>query len=232
MGQGNKVTESHHILVVDDEPDIRDLIVETLTPAHQVTAASTPQQAIECCRRQCFHLALVDVRLPGLSGMELAPRLRGINPRMGFVLITAYPQVGDAVEAVRRLGALNYVGKPFSPADLVHLVGEALVELDRNRLVQVGDLVIDCAARRVSRDGQPLRLSGIEFELLLYLACRRGQVVSYGELLSQVWGYEPSLCQPEIVRNAISHLRTKLAGGAEKPGYILTVRGAGYQAIG
>ena len=75
MSRSDKVTGSRRILVVDDEPDILNLMAVSLASAYEVTTASTPHQAIECCRRQRFHLAVVDVRLPGLSGMELVPWL-------------------------------------------------------------------------------------------------------------------------------------------------------------
>ncbi|MEJ2211172.1 MAG: response regulator transcription factor [Anaerolineae bacterium] len=219
------------ILVVDDDQDTLTLIAECLEFDYDVVTASTPEQALALCRQQRFHLAMVDVRMPRISGLMLAPRLADLAPGMGIVVITAHAAVPDAVRAVRDLGALDYVPKPFSPAELRQRIRMALGRLDRARWLQLGDLTIHVQDRLVERDGEPLPLTSREFEMLLAIACNQEHPLSYEQLLRQVWGSEPHAGHRELLRSAMKRLRCKLGDDATEPRYIQTVRGMGYRAV-
>jgi DNA-binding NtrC family response regulator len=102
-----------HLLIVDDEPDVRNFLTECLDETgYRIVAVSHPQAALEACQQHCFHLALVDVRLPGITGLELIPQLQALAPQMGIILITAYAQLDHAVRAFRDLNVLDYILRP------------------------------------------------------------------------------------------------------------------------
>ncbi len=220
------------LLIVDDELAILEILVTCLTPEYEVVAVADPRQALRLCEQQRFHLALVDVRLPGMSGMELVSRLQALDPQMGIVLFTAYAQVRDAVQALRDMGVLDYIPKPFTLDEIRRGVERALARLGQCRRLKLGDLVIDVAGRRVERDGKALSLTCQEFDLVLYLARHRGRVVPYDELYTAVWQSKPEAWYEEAIRNTMSRLRKKLGDDPHCSRYVRTVRGVGYEGIG
>jgi DNA-binding response OmpR family regulator len=230
MGAAATGGTNPHILVIDDEPDLRSALVLLLEPDYRVTAAATPRQALALCEAQRFDLALLDVRLPEMSGLELLPRLHQLDPRMGVILMTVRGNVSEAVLALRDLGAMDYIEKPFEIEDLTDRVERALGHLVRDPLITLGDLVLDPRARCVRRRGERLLLSRQEFDLLLYLIRHEGRPVSWQELARELWQCDVSCATSEIVRCAIRRLRRKLGDTGTEPRYIWTLRGVGYQA--
>lgn len=219
------------ILVVDDDQDTRTLIAECLEFDYDVVTALAPEQALALCQQQRFHLALVDVRMPRICGLELAPRLSELAPWMGILVITAYAAVPDAIRAVRDLGALDYVQKPFSPAELRQRIREALGRLHRVQRLQLGDLTLHVQDRLVERDSESLPLTPQEFEMLVAIVRNQGRLVGYDELLREVWRSEPRVYDRELLRSAMKRLRCKLGDDAAEPRYIETVRGMGYRPV-
>ena len=219
-----------NILIVDDDPETRSLLVEILGQDYHLVLAADPRQAIEAARRNRLHLALVDVRLPEMSGLDLLLRLRALDPQMGAILITAHGRVSDAVRALRDLEALDFLEKPISPPEMRQRVARALNLLQERHQVSLGDIILNRQACQCERDGKVVPLTPQEFGLLLYLACRKGRTVSYEELLRRVWGLDPSVVQEQNVRRAVSRLRRKLQEGSNGRSYIQTVWGIGYQA--
>ncbi len=219
------------VLVVDDEPDIRELLADYLTPLCEVTTVPNPQKALRACQRARFHLALVDIRLPGMSGLELVPQLQVLAPNMGIVVITAYAQVDDAVRALRDMDVLDYIRKPFVLRDVQDRIEQALNKVRDAHCVDAGDLVLDSSTWQAWQDGEELSLSCQEFRILLQIMSREGRCVSYDELLTEVWDCEPSPLYYDAVRNAVSRLRKKLGDPCDRPRYIQTVRGIGYRAV-
>jgi two-component system alkaline phosphatase synthesis response regulator PhoP len=219
------------ILVVDDDREACSLIAECLEPDYEVVTTFDVGQALELCRRQRFHLALLDVRMPGMSGLDLARSLADLAPQMGIMLITAYAAVPDAVRALRDLGALDYVQKPFAPRELRRRVAEALRQVDQDRRLQLGDLTLHLHDRLVERDGEALSLTRQEFAMLLTIARGGGRIVLYEELLRDVWECEAGMGNPDFARSAMSRLRRKLGDNAAEPRYVETVRGVGYRAV-
>ncbi|HSJ52377.1 MAG TPA: response regulator [Anaerolineae bacterium] len=135
-----------HILVIDDDPDTRNLIIDALEPDYRVTPAAAPREALALCQAQCFDLALLDVILPEMSGLALLPRLRASDPRMVVVLMTVRTIVPDVVVAVRDYGAQDWLEKPFTLADRRVRVEGALTRLGNHRVVFLGDLALDLDA--------------------------------------------------------------------------------------
>lgn len=173
----------------------------------------------------------MDVRLPYFSGLELLPRLRALDPRMSIIVITAFVDVDDAVRVLRDMDAADYVEKPFSLQELRCRVERALDRAGHVPGIKLGDLLINPNARRVECGTRELSFTRQEFDLLLYLARHRGQVVSYGELLEEVWHCQPSAVHYDAVRNAMSRLRKKLGSDPAHPRYFHTVRGQGYRVM-
>jgi DNA-binding response OmpR family regulator len=166
-----------------------------------------------------------------LSGTQLVCRLRAINRQMGFVLVTGYPDVRDAVRAIRDLGVIDYIPKPSETEEFLRCVDDAVANLNTLSRAILADLTICLESRCVWQAGQLLSLSSQEFELLAYLACRPGQVVSHAQLLDELWSCDRADLPMDMLWNVMKRLRAKLGDDPKSPHYIRTVRGIGYQAI-
>jgi DNA-binding response OmpR family regulator len=221
------------ILAVDDEPRYLEIIRFNLESAgYRVTCASTGEQALEAVAEHEPDLIVLDVMLPGIDGFEVLRRVRERSTRP-VIMLTAKGAEEDKVQGLR-LGADDYVTKPFSAQELLARV-EAV--LRRSRLSEVGerqqqaftlgDLAIDWQQMLVTLAGEELRLSPTEFRLLSCLARSAGTVVGRGELLTQVWG-DAYLGEYEILRVTLWRLRQKLGDDPAKPRYVVTRPGLGY----
>jgi len=214
------------ILVIDDEPDIREILVRYLsTSGYDVVAAADGQEALVLAEVEDFALALVDIRMPGMSGLELLAELKRLDPEMPVVLITAYPGSRSKDEGLKQ-GACSYLVKPFTKAEVLAAVELGLRE---SGMVQLGDLLVDLRARRVMRGDEEVCLTRLEFDLLVYLVRNAGRVVGYDELLREVWGYDYTEGAQETVKSCVKRLRQKIEPDPEQPRYLMTVRGVGYR---
>jgi two-component system, OmpR family, phosphate regulon response regulator PhoB len=223
---------SHHILVVDDEPDITALVAYHLAKAgYRVTTASSGPEALRTAEDQAPDLIVLDLMLPGLSGYEVLEglRRRTATQDVGVILLTAKREEEDRIKGLS-LGADDYLAKPFAPQELVLRVGAVLRRLagaavaSGSKLV-AGPLVIDRAAHRVAVEGAEIELTPTEYKLLVTLAERRGRVQTRAQLLETVWEAHPDI-QTRTVDMHMQRLRTKLGPAA---GWIETVRGFGYR---
>ena len=220
------------ILIVDDEPDIVELIDYNLTSAgYSVTTARDGASAMAEVRRQRPDLILLDLMLPDVSGTEVCRRLRK-DPSMEGVPIMMITARGDEIDRVVgfELGADDYVTKPFSPRELVLRVQAVLRRTKpkaatKSERLQIGVLEIDVPRHRVLVEDEEISLTALEFKLLLDLASRRGRVQPRDSLLERVWGYAPGI-ETRTVDTHVKRLREKLAGARD---YIETVRGVGYR---
>jgi two-component system KDP operon response regulator KdpE len=218
------------VLVCDDEPQIlRALRVVLREAEFDVVPAATAQEALDLAAVQPPDAAILDLVLPDGSGIDVCRSLRDWS-RMPILLLSA---VGDEEEKVRALeaGADDYVVKPFSPRELVARLQAVLRRAgegqDDPAIVAEG-LVIDLAARTVTRDGKEVHLTPIEYGLLRALALQRGRLMTHRALLIEVWG--PAYADDtQVLRTHIANLRRKIEPPEGGPRYIRTDPGVGYR---
>jgi two-component system phosphate regulon response regulator PhoB len=226
------LTMADRILVVDDEPDITALVAYHLAKhGYRVSTASNGNEALELVSRDRPDLVVLDLMLPGRSGLEVLEELqrRPDTQRTGVILLTACGEKTDRVRGLS-LGADDYVTKPFSPEELVLRVGAVLRRLrapsvSAGSTLTIGPLAIDREAHRVTVDGAEVPLTATEFRLLLTLVERRGRVQSRARLLQDVWHASADI-QTRTVDMHMQRLRTKLGAAAD---LVETVRGVGYR---
>ena len=216
------------ILLIEDDADIRRLVAETLaSEGHQVETASAALRGLELVVESHPDLVILDLGLPDLDGGELLRMIRAVSV---VPIIVATARGGDTdVVATLDAGADDYLVKPFSVSQLEARVRAVLRRAesgDTPDLLQVGELRIELASRRVSHAGEELDLTPKEFDLLAYLAHRPDTVVSRRELLAEVWRM-PYGGSDRTVDVHLSWLRKKLGESASQPRYIQTVHGVG-----
>jgi two-component system OmpR family response regulator len=218
------------VLVVDDEPDLLEVLERTLRQeGWQVEAVGSGQAAIRAAERFAPDAAILDIMLPDLDGLALMRRLRERMPELCVLFLTARDAVEDRVAGITA-GGDDYVTKPFSLEEvlarlrgLLRRAGMARAA-DGDRLV-VADLSLDEESREVSRAGTPIDLTPTEFQLLRLLMCNPRRVLTKTQILDHVWSYDFG-GQAHVVELYISYLRKKIDAG-RKP-LIHTVRGVGY----
>jgi DNA-binding response OmpR family regulator len=221
------------VLVVDDEPTIAEVVSRYLERAgYRTQVAADGVQALAAVADHRPDLVVLDLMLPGIDGLEVMRRLREQGRgRIATILLTAKGEESDRVVGLR-LGADDYVVKPFSPAELVARVDAVLRRIDtspaRSEPLQCGDLTIDPAARRVDVRGQEVQLTQREFDVLLFLARHPGQVFSRNQLMDAVWQYS-FYSDTSTVTVHIRRLRAKIELDPAQPRHIETVWGVGYR---
>jgi DNA-binding response OmpR family regulator len=217
------------VLVVDDEPTIGEVVSAYLERAgYETRVAADGHAALAAVAERSPDLIVLDLMLPGLDGLEVMRRVRERRDRTSaIILLTARGEPHDRVIGLR-LGADDYVVKPFSPAELVARVDAVLRRVDtvpeREPPLRFGPLEIDPGARRASLDGEPLALTARELELLLFLARHPGQAFTREQLMDHVWQYA-FYTDTSTVTVHVRRLRTKL--GSDR--WIETVWGVGYR---
>ena len=226
--------EARHVLVVEDEPQMRSMLTDNLEfEGFRVTAVSSGEEALQAMASRTYALLLLDVMLPGISGFEVCRQLRARHVHVPIVVLTARTHEQDRVHGLD-LGADDYVSKPFSVSELLARV-RALVRRDDWRSpgsgeFTLGDVVVKPRQRLVLKRGRRVPLSAREFELLRYLFAHRNEVVSREQLLRDVWGYS-HLSVTRTVDNYVAKLRMHIEARPHEPRYLITVHGSGYQLL-
>ena len=227
------------VLVVDDDTALAEMIGIVLRgEGLEVVVCADGATALEALRRTRPDLVLLDLMLPGADGFEVCRQIRA-ESMVPVVMLTARSDTADVVRGLE-VGADDYVPKPFKPKELVARVRARLRRLDAApaapggpggglESLSIGPVRIDVAGHAVHRDGQPVPLTPLEFDLLLALARRPGQVFSREQLLEQVWGYRHA-ADTRLVNVHVQRLRSKVEEDPEHPEVVLTVRGVGYKA--
>lgn len=220
----------HKILLVEDDASLAEIIVFNLELAgYDIDHLVDGDIAWKQLQYKQYDLVLLDVMLPGLSGLEICRRLREQNPAQAIVMLTSLSSEYDRVNGLE-IGADDYLVKPFSVRELQARVKALLRRIEiqakpvLNDTIHCGGLSIDLGCHRVESDGQTLDLTAKEFELLSFLAREPGRVYRREQLLQQVWGYQFSGYE-HTVNTHINRLRNKLGGKA----LIETVWGVGYR---
>jgi two-component system, OmpR family, response regulator ResD len=222
------------VLVVDDEPTIGDVVARYLRRAgYDARVALDGPEALREAERLRPDLVVLDLMLPGVDGLEVMRRLRRAPRRPAVILLTAKGEESDRVIGLR-LGADDYVVKPFSPAELMARVDAVLrrtapVAVDEPP-ISIGELDIDPGTRTVLVRGEPATLTQLEFDLLLFLARQPGQVFSRAQLMDHVWNYG-FYSDTSTVTVHIRRLRAKLERDPSRPRHIQTVWGVGYRLV-
>ena len=220
------------ILLVEDDASVREAVTMALEgDGHQVRTAVSGEEALDRWRRSRPDLLLLDVMLPGTDGLEVCRAVRA-EDSVPIVMLTART---DAIDVVLGLesGADDYITKPFETRVLLARVKAVLRRHDRSaddRVITLGELVIDPRAMEVSKDGVPLRLTATEMRLLLELARHPGQVLTRTVLLERVWDYS-YLGDSRLVDVCVQRVRAKVEVDPTQPRLIQTMRGVGYKLV-
>jgi two-component system, OmpR family, KDP operon response regulator KdpE len=221
------------IMVVDDERQIRRALKDALVDeGYTVVTAETGEEAVRAVETMPPDLMLLDLGLPGMSGLEVC---RAIRPRYRapIVVLSVRSTERDKVAALD-LGADDYLTKPFGMDELLARVRAHLRRWQDApqvpREIAAGDLHIDLQRRTVARNGQDVRLTRTEYEILRFLALNAGRVVTHGMILQHVWGpaYEEDVAS---LRVHVAHLRRKIESNPARPRFILTELGVGYRFV-
>ncbi len=217
-----------HLLVVDDDPRITDLLRRVLAyEGYSVAIAASGDEALNRTLERPPDLIVLDIMLPGLNGLEVARRLRAAGDNVPILLLTARDAVADRVKGLET-GADDYLIKPFAPEELVARVKALLRrnQAERHEVLRYADVELDTGTRVAHRGTREIELSPTEYELLALFLRRSRQVLTREIILDRVWGmdFEGSSNVMEVY---IGYLRTKLEAEGE-PRLIHTMRGVGY----
>ena len=219
-----------HVLVVDDEPNIAELLSMALRyEGWQTSVAHTGSKAVNVAKDVRPDAVVLDIMLPDFDGLEVLRRMRSSLPDVPVLFLTAKDAVEDRVAGLTA-GGDDYVTKPFSLEEVVArlraLMRRAGAQVSAERpVLAVGDLTMDEDSREVARGGEPVTLTATEFELLRYLMRNPRRVLSKAQILDRVWNYDFG-GQANVVELYISYLRKKVDAG--RTPMIHTMRGAGY----
>ena len=230
------MASAQKILVVEDEPDIRKLVQYNLTQERfNVLEAEDGEQALKLLQHERPNLVILDLMLPGLSGMELCKLLkqRSETAKLPILMLTAKASEADRIVGLE-MGADDYLAKPFSPREMVARVrailrrSESAPATDTAPAYDKGSLKIDFSTYEVFVRAKPVKLTLKEFELLRFLVLNPSRVLNRDQLLDRVWGGE-TFVTPRTVDVHIRRLRKAVEKDDRKPKWILTVRGVGYK---
>ncbi|MFF0491774.1 MtrAB system response regulator MtrA [Nocardia sp. NPDC003482] len=218
------------ILVVDDDTALAEMLTIVLRgEGFEPHVVGDGTQALSAVREIRPDLVLLDLMLPGMNGIDVCRVLRS-DSGVPIVMLTAKTDTVDVVLGLES-GADDYIVKPFKPKELVARVRARLrrTEEEPAELLSIADIVIDVPAHKVTRAGQQISLTPLEFDLLVALARKPRQVFTREVLLEQVWGYRHA-ADTRLVNVHVQRLRAKVEKDPENPEIVLTVRGVGYKA--
>jgi DNA-binding response OmpR family regulator len=222
-----------NVLLVEDEQKIADFICEGLRVKNfNVTHCADGDQGYEIASQQRFDVIILDIMLPGRDGLDILRTLRDVGVETPVILLTARNELGDRVQGLE-MGADDYLAKPFYVEELNARI-QAVLRRHSGRpqhRLEVGSLQLDCINRSLHCQGQSVELTRREFSLLEYLMRSPNQVLTRGQLLEHVWGYDFDPCT-NVVDVCIKRIRRKIAsleGAGKMVGAIESVRGTGYR---
>jgi DNA-binding response OmpR family regulator len=224
----------NHLLIVEDDEGLREGLRRNFEyEGYRVSTAPDGPSGLEAAVALEPHLVILDVMLPGLNGFDVCRKLRASGANTPILMLSVRKEEPDRVRGFD-VGADDYVLKPFSVQELSGRV-RALLRRSRSKQpdehrLRLGAAEVDFARQQVTRRGRPVKLSFREFELLRYLAARRGDVVTREDLMKHVLGYSPEATS-RAIDNLIVHLRKKIEADPRDPRHILTAYGIGYKLV-
>jgi DNA-binding response OmpR family regulator len=226
-----EATMEGRVLIVDDEPMVRDVLERYLVrDGFEVETAADGEQALATFERTPPDLVLLDLMLPRIGGLEVFRRMRD-QAGTAVIMLTAKGDEADRIVGLE-IGADDYVTKPFSPREVVARVRAVLRRAaDRpaaQEVLELGSLVIDGPRREVRRDGEPVRLTRKEFDLLWLLASNRGATFTRTQLLEEVWDFAWDGDSATVTVH-VRRLREKIEDDPSQPRHLVTVWGVGYR---
>ncbi len=226
------MVKQFQVLVVDDEPRIvKFLQVKLKSSGYEVFTASTGEEALELVQAQEPDIVVLDILMPGMDGLETLKQIRAISG-VPVIILSAMGENTDKVKGLR-LGADDYLSKPFSPDELVariEAIGRRIASDEQRKTYEefsIGDVTIHFNSRTVTRDNKEMHLTRIEWLLLSELAQNAGSLMLYSDLLTRIWGPEYR-DDVQILRTWISRLRNKIEDDPKRPSLIRTVPKTGY----
>ncbi len=230
------MSKKARILIVEDEAAIRDGLIDVLVfHGYEVESTGDGREGLSLAKNGQFDLILLDIMLPGIDGYEICNQVRDLDPEQPIVMLTARTSDDEIIEGLR-LGADDYVGKPFSVQQLVLRI-EAVLRRSRRlaaakQVLELDGVSIDLENLSGIRDGSDLQFTRREIDVLRYLAGNSERPVSREELLEKVWGYAPELeLETRTVDIHIAKIRRKIETDSSTPAHLITVRGAGYRLV-
>lgn len=222
-----------NILVLEDQVEIREFIVINIRRQnHQVFVAGTGEEALEIVDQENIDLAVLDIMLPGIDGLEVCKEIRRNNKYMGIIMLTAKGLDSDKEEGFLS-GADDYIMKPFSPKELILRIDAILrrvdmLKKDTDTRYSKGPFVIDYDSRMLTKDGEEVELTQIEFSIISFLTKNEDKSISREEMLDEVWG-QNFYGSFKIVDVNIRRIRKKIEDDPSDPKYIKTIWGYGYR---
>ncbi len=223
------------ILVCDDDRDIVDAIeIYLSSEGYQIRKAYNGKEAMNLIQHETIHLALLDIMMPEMDGIRATIALREAGNPVPIIFLTAKSEDSDKVLGLN-VGADDYITKPFNPLELTARVRSALRRYTKlgsmaqeQHVYSTGDLVVDDERKEVFVDGEQIRLTPIEYNLLKLLVRNKGRVFSISEIYEKIWK-EPSYGADNIVAVHIRHIREKIEINPKEPKYLKVVWGIGYK---
>jgi two-component system alkaline phosphatase synthesis response regulator PhoP len=226
------------LIVEDDEAIATGLALNLELASHRIEIARDGDEALALVEARTFDLVLLDINLPRRNGLEVLQALRAADNLVPVIVLSARDQEVDKVAALR-LGADDYLTKPFALAELLARIEAVLRRVQAapppqpvtagTDLLPFGDALVDVAQRTVVRAGQPVKLTHLEFELLVFFLRNPGRVFGRASLFGVVWGQ--SAGSPRTVDNFVGQLRKHFEVDPDQPRHFLTVRGSGYRFV-
>lgn len=221
------------VLVVEDEPAMVRLLSDNLTyEGYSIMVATDGESALEIALRTLPDVILLDVMLPKMDGLTVCRQLREKQIRSSIIIISARNLEQDKVTGLR-IGADDYLTKPFSIAELLARTEANLRRADRTGLstYSFGGVFLDFGSFTATKDGEPIFLSPREFDILRYMAENPGRVIPRAEMLARIWGYSADL-HTRTIDSHIANIRQKVENVPSEPEHILTVHRIGYKFKG
>lgn len=221
------------VLVIDDEPAIRRALRASLTElGFTIEEASRGEDGIQLVQAKTFDAVLLDINMPGMGGIKTLLKLRAMAPRLPILMLTVQDNEESKIEALER-GADDYITKPFSMRECMARIRSAVrrsqtPERPEDAPLIIGEIHVTPVRRIVTKAGRPIHLTRKEYEILYFLMLNAGRAVTYGKLLTAVWGME-FRHEVDYVRTFVRQLRKKIEDDPSNPRYLLTDAYVGYR---